>query len=244
MNGVEDVSSDEDETNFKQVEEVKASETRIVEVKRSKSKDVIQIDDTGKEEGAIVKEILENMTIQIENNKLENKTDAVARRRKSKDKKDRRESVKFRLTSSSVKDTRDINERLKAQACYGDDVELDYDDTVHDESKDRQASESDGEITVSMWSMALLDDNLDKLLLTNKWPILSLGTVHCMLEVGLCIARHLLIRNILQCGFTYIQYCTMQETNVLSTTYVFTVHIKWSYMYVYYKVYNNNVWCI
>lgn len=109
---------------------------------------MVTIDDTGKEDSTIVKEILENMTIKVEN-VSEDKEETSVKRRKSKDKKERRESAKPK-SKSYMKDTRDINERLKAQASYGDDVELDYDDTVHEEGKDKLASDSEGEITVSV----------------------------------------------------------------------------------------------
>lgn len=144
--GVENVSSDEEVEDLKAAEDDKLDASRTVEVKQNG--ETVTIDDTGKEDGAIVKEMLDNMTIKIENSSNEEKTEVVDKRRKPKDKKERRESAKSK-TKSHVKDTRDINERLKAQASYGDDVELDYDDTVHDEGKDKQASESEGEITVS-----------------------------------------------------------------------------------------------
>lgn len=151
--GMENVSSEEDEgddSDVKKVLDEKSDETRTVEVKQNG--ETVTIDDSGKEDGAIVQEILENMTIKIENNSPDEKSEVQTKRRKSKDKKEKREIVKPRSksTSSSHKDTRDISERLKAQANYGEDVELDYDDTVHDETKDRQGSESEGEIMVSI----------------------------------------------------------------------------------------------
>lgn len=71
------------------------------------------------------------------------------RRRKSKEKKEKGDGGKTKGKGSGAKDIKDINERLKAQASYGEDVELDYDD-IHEDGKDKQVSDTDGEISVSI----------------------------------------------------------------------------------------------
>ncbi|XP_052229764.1 zinc finger CCCH domain-containing protein 18-like isoform X2 [Dreissena polymorpha] len=165
QSGVEEVSSDEsdvesdsivssDEEPQKETESSKSTakdKSRSVEIKENG--ETVTIDDTGKDDGVIVKEILQNMTIKIDNvpdikeAKEDTKTKASVHTRKTRDSKDRRDTTKSKAkTSSGHKDVRDIGERLKSQASYGEDVELDYDDTVHDDSKDKQGSESEGEI--------------------------------------------------------------------------------------------------
>ena len=174
--GVEDVSSEEEEEEEEEVEEEEESEEeeeeeedqeegdweenqsqekgrpddgeRSVEV--NQSVDIVTYDDTGKDDSVIVKEILETMTIKIENagtgsGKLGGITNKSSE--KVREKKQRRESSK-KTSSSSSKEIKDINERLKAQASYGgEDVELDYDD-VHEDAKEKQGSDSDGSVSI------------------------------------------------------------------------------------------------
>ena len=148
VEGMDKVSSGEDSNGEK-----KSSTSRSVHVKQNG--ETITIDDAGKDEGTIVKEVLENMTIKIDN--IQNGTEPTepeadkesSVKAKKKDRKDRRESVKSRVKSGGTKDLRDIGDRLKAQASYGEEVELDYDD-INDEARENKAgSDSDGEIMVS-----------------------------------------------------------------------------------------------
>lgn len=212
--GMENVSSDEEEIVEEKPEDNLDKHDHVQQTntddKVNQTAEIIEkdeIDDTGKDDDSIIKEILENLLRKLGkadkdeskesdikrrknrdkrdrkdsvkySRRLNEKRDSVKNRRESvkdrresvkdrrdgaKDKrdsvKDRRESVKDRRESVKTRsrDTRDINERLKAQASYGDD-ELDYDDTVHDETREKQGSDSEGEITSSSSSEGELDE--------------------------------------------------------------------------------------
>lgn len=116
----------------------------------------ITLDDTGKEDGVVVKEVLQDMTIKIDNVKdreLTETKEPSVKRRTSKDKREKADGGKSK--NKSHKDIKDINERLKAQASYGEDVELDYDD-IHEDGKEKQGSDSDSDSSVSTYILNYL----------------------------------------------------------------------------------------
>jgi len=146
----------------KKTAESKASEKaelsgRSVELKQNGKG--IRFEDMIKEDGKVIKEVLQNMTIKIDNVKDSDKgesKDTTTKRRSSKDKRDKGDSGKSKSKSSSHKDIKDINERLKAQASYGEDVELDYDDIHYEGGKDKQTSDGEIESSVS-WKIVFLE---------------------------------------------------------------------------------------
>lgn len=158
---MEKVSSEEEEEEDKEDKEEgednqdnrdpdSAGKSRSVELKQDG--EGISFEDSQKDDGSVVKEVLQNMTIKIDNvhdNDKAETRESSAKRRSSRDKKDKGDSAKSKSKSSSHKDIRDINERLRAQASYNEDVELDYDD-IHYEGKEKHGSEQDEESTVSL----------------------------------------------------------------------------------------------